>query len=190
MLAWMDLEMPGLDPSRHVIVEIATLITTDELEIVAEGPDLVISATSEQLAQMDDVVRKMHGDSGLLAAIIASDLTVQQAGQAPLEFMKSHVNEAERLPLCGNSIGVDRRFLDRYLPELESHFHYRSIDVSSIKELCRRWYPSLYGKAPKKSGAHRALGDIRESIAELVYYRDNFFRLPPGDASAGAAPGA
>lgn len=184
----MDLEMTGLDPSRHVIVEIATLITNDQLEIIAEGPDLVISATSEQLASMDDFVRKMHSDSGLLREIEASSVTLDQAGETTLEFIKAHAKEPGRVPLCGNSIGVDRRFLDRYLPDLESHFHYRSVDVSTIKELCRRWHPSLYGKAPKKIGAHRALGDIRESIAELVYYRDNFFQLPPEPIASETPP--
>ena len=174
----MDLEMTGLDPSRHVIVEIATIVTNDELEILAEGPDLVVHATETELAEMDDVVLKMHTESGLLDAIRSSTMSLQAAGEATLDFIKLHAPDANRVPLCGNSIGVDRRFLDRYLPQVEAHLHYRSIDVSSIKELCRRWYPSLYGKAPKKAGAHRALGDIRESISELSYYRENFFRLP------------
>lgn len=177
----MDLEMTGLDPARHVIVEIATILTTDELELVAEGPDLVIHAGQTQLAEMDDVVRTMHTESGLLAAVEASTITLEQAGAATLAFLNEHTSAAKRIPLCGNSIGMDRRFLDRYLPEIESYFHYRSIDVSTIKELCRRWRPSLYGKAPRKAGSHRALDDIRESIEELRYYRDHLFSLRPED---------
>ena len=177
----MDLEMTGLDPRRHVIVEIATLVTDDALEFVAEGPDLVVAATDAELGEMDDVVRTMHTSSGLLAAIDSSTITLETAGALTLEFIKQHVPEPNRAPLCGNSIGVDRRFLDRHLPEIEGYLHYRSIDVSTIKELAKRWYPSLYGRAPKKSGAHRALDDIRESVTELAYYRDNFFRLPTAD---------
>jgi oligoribonuclease len=177
----MDLEMTGLEPERHVIVEIATLVTDDNLEILAEGPDLVIGATPEELAQMDDVVQKMHGESGLRDLIEASTLSVAEAGQQTLDFIRQYAKEPGRVPLCGNSIGVDRRFLHRYLPEIDDYLHYRSVDVSTIKELSRRWHPSLYGKAPKKLGSHRALDDIRESVAELAYYRDNFFRLPEID---------
>jgi oligoribonuclease len=189
MLVWMDLEMTGLDPDRHVVVEVATLVTDDNLEIVEEGPDIVVGATDAQLAEMDDVVRKMHTDSGLLDAIRASTTTVEEATALTLGFIKSHVPEPRRVPLCGNSIGVDRRFLRHYLPAVEDHLHYRSIDVSTVKERCKRWYPSLYGRAPKKAGNHRALDDIRESVAELAYYRDNFFRLP-GGSPAPAAPAA
>jgi oligoribonuclease len=174
----MDLEMTGLDPSRHVIVEIATLVTDDELGIVAEGPDLVVAASPEDLAQMDDVVRTMHTESGLLAAITSSTVTLADAGAATLDFIKSQAPEPRRVPLCGNSIGVDRRFLARHLSEIEEYLHYRSIDVSTVKELCKRWHPSLYGHAPKKAGTHRALDDVRESVAELRYYRNNFFKLP------------
>ncbi|HUY29684.1 MAG TPA: oligoribonuclease [Acidimicrobiales bacterium] len=178
MLVWMDLEMTGLEPDRHVVVEVATLVTDDDLQIVAEGPDVVVAASAEQLAEMDDVVRRMHTASGLLDAIATSTTTVEEASAITLEFIRAHVPEPRRVPLCGNSIGVDRRFLRHYLPAVDEHLHYRSIDVSTVKELCKRWYPSLYGRAPKKAGAHRALGDIRESVAELAYYRDNFFRLP------------
>ena len=178
VLAWMDLEMTGLDPSRNVVIEIATLVTDDDLSIVAEGPDLVVAASNEDLERMDAVVRKMHTDSGLLAEIEASTLSLAEAGSKTLEFLREHIPESRRAPLCGNSIGVDRRFLAAQLPELDAYFHYRSIDVSTVKELCKRWYPALYGRAPKKAGAHRALDDIRESVAELRYYRDNFFRLP------------
>ncbi len=179
MLAWMDLEMTGLDPKRHVIVEIATIITDDNLEIIAEGPDLVLHATEAELGEMDDFVTTMHTQSGLLDQIKASTLTLEEAGQQTLDFLKLHIPEAGRVPLCGNSIAMDRRFLDQYLPDVEHYLHYRSIDVSTLKELCKRWYPPLYGKAPQKSGNHRALDDIRESVAELAYYRDNFLQLPP-----------
>ena len=178
VLVWMDLEMTGLDPDRHVIVEIATLVTDDALTIVAEGPDLVVGATEDELSRMDEVVQKMHSESGLLEQIKASTITIEEAGKATLEFIRSHIADPSRVPLCGNSIGVDRRFLRHQLPEVESSLHYRSIDVSTVKELCKRWAPSIYGKAPKKVGSHRALGDIRESVAELAYYRDNFIQLP------------
>lgn len=171
--------MTGLDPKQHVIVEIATLITDDNLEIIAEGPDIVIHASDAQLAQMDEFVTNMHTSSGLLEEIRQSTVTLEAAGQATLEFLKAHIPEAQRVPLCGNSIAMDRRFLDHYLPDIEHFLHYRSIDVSTLKELCKRWYPSVYGKAPQKSGSHRALGDIRESVAELVYYREHFLQLPP-----------
>ena len=170
--------MTGLDPARHTIVEIATLVTDDNLELIAEGPDLVVHATPEQLAGMDDVVRKMHTDSGLLAQIEASTVSLADAGAATLEFLKQHVPEARSVPLCGNSIGTDRRFLAIQLPDVEEYLHYRSVDVSTIKELCRRWYPGSYQSAPKKSGGHRALDDIRESVAELRYYRETVFRPP------------
>ncbi len=186
MLVWMDLEMTGLDPTRHVIVEIATLVTTDDLEIVAEGPDLVVQAADDQLAEMDDVVRVMHTTSGLLEAIKTSTVTLEAAGEATLAFLRQHVPEAKRVPLCGNSIGVDRRFLRHQLPAIDEHLHYRTIDVSTVKELCKRWAPAVYGRAPKKAGAHRALDDIRESVAELAYYRDRLFRLP-GDERMSAA---
>jgi oligoribonuclease len=176
MLVWMDLEMTGLDPDRNAIVEIATLITDDELEIVAEGPDLVIAQPPEALAAMDDVVRDMHTRSGLLEAIAASTTTLDEAGQATLEFIKGHVPEPRSVPLCGNSIGTDRRFLAKHLPAIEDHLHYRSIDVSTIKELSRRWYPGAIAGAPSKSGGHRALDDIRESVAELRYWRSTVFR--------------
>ncbi|HVF32678.1 MAG TPA: oligoribonuclease [Acidimicrobiales bacterium] len=172
----MDLEMTGLDPSRHVIVEIATLITDDSLEIVAEGPDLVIGCEPSALAEMDKVVRSMHGKSGLLAAIEASTVTLDEAGAATLAFVQEHVPEARTVPLCGNSIGTDRRFLATYLPAIEEWLHYRSVDVSTVKELARRWYPEVVAAAPSKAGGHRALDDIRESVAELRYYRDHVFR--------------
>ena len=162
MLAWMDLEMTGLDPARHVIVEIATLLTDDDLRPIAEGPDLVVHATSGQLEHMDDVVRAMHTRSGLLAEIETSGIGLAGAGSRTLAFLRSHVAEPRTVPLCGNSIGTDRRFLAAQLPEVENFLHYRSIDVSSIKELCRRWYPDVLAAAPEKRETHRALDDIRE----------------------------
>lgn len=178
MLVWMDLEMTGLDPASDVIVEIATLITDDDLAIVAEGPDLVVSAPAEKLATMDQVVVDMHTRSGLLEAIKSSTLTLEEAGRHTLAFIKEHVPEPRSVPLCGNSIGTDRRFLAAYLPEIEGHLHYRSIDVSSVKELARRWYPEAVAKAPGKAGGHRAMDDIRESVNELRYYRQAVFRSP------------
>jgi oligoribonuclease len=176
MLVWMDLEMTGLDPAVHTIVEIATLITDDDLDIVAEGPDLVIHQPAEALAVMPDVVRAMHTESGLLQAIERSSLTLAEAGDRTLAFIKAHVPEPHTVPLAGNSIGTDRRFLAVFLPDIEHWLHYRSVDVSSIKELARRWYPGALDGAPSKVGSHRALGDIRESIAELRYYRSTVFR--------------
>jgi oligoribonuclease len=176
MLVWMDLEMTGLDPARHAIVEIATLVTDDDLAVVAEGPDLVVHQPPEVLAGMDDFVRGMHTKSGLLAAIEASELSLAGAGDATLEFIRTHVPEPRSVPLAGNSIGMDRRFLAAYLPEIEEYLHYRSVDVSTIKELCRRWYPDVLTAAPQKAGGHRALDDIRESVEELKYYRSSVFR--------------
>ncbi len=172
--------MTGLEPRRHVIVEIATIITDDHLNVVAEGPDLVIHATPEQLAEMGDFVTEMHTKSGLLPAISASTISVRDAELATLEFMKTHLPEARSVPLCGNSIGTDRRFLEEYMPELENFFHYRNVDVSTLKELARRWHPDVIGAQPEKATTHRALDDIKESIAELVHYRSTLFR--PGGA--------
>ena len=170
--------MTGLQPERHVIVEIATLVTDDELNIVAEGPDLVVAATEEQLAAMDDVVRGMHTRSGLLDAIKTSSMTLDQAGEATLEFLRSQIPDAGTVPLCGNSIGTDRRFLATQLPKVEGYLHYRSVDVSTVKELARRWYPDAVTAAPRKRGSHRAMGDIVESIEELRYYRSAVFKEP------------
>ena len=180
--------MTGLDPTRDVIVEIATLVTDDELNIVAEGPDLVVHATEEQLANMDQVVVGMHTSSGLLEQIRASTTTLEEAGAATLEFLKAHIPEPRSVPLCGNSIGMDRRFLAAYLPEIEDYLHYRSIDVSTIKELARRWYPADLAAFDRKSSAHRAMDDIRESVDELRYWREQVFRqVPPtGDRPATA----
>jgi oligoribonuclease len=176
MLVWMDLEMTGLDHDADVIVEIATIVTDDDLGIVAEGPDLVVHQPPETLARMNDVVRDMHTKSGLLRAIERSTLTLEDAGDQTLAFIVEHCPEPRSVPLAGNSIGTDRRFLARWLPAIEAHLHYRSVDVSTVKELCRRWYPAEYEKRPGKQGSHRALGDIRESIEELRYYRQVAFR--------------
>jgi oligoribonuclease len=194
VLAWLDLEMTGLDPARHVIVEIATLVTDDDLEIVAEGPDIVVAQPPEALAAMDDVVAEMHTRSGLVAGVQASTTTLEAAGTATADFLRQHLPEPRAVPLCGNSIGTDRRFLAAHLPEIEGLLHYRSIDVSTVKELCRRWYPEVLPGAPSKAGVHRALDDIRESVAELRYYRSTVFRAPtaspaPDSSSAPAGPG-
>lgn len=176
MLAWMDLEMTGLDPTADVIVEIATLLTDDDLAVVAEGPDLIVSASPEKLTAMSDVVREMHTRSGLLAAIASSSLSLEEAGKMTLSFLEAHISEPGTVPLCGNSIGMDRRFLAAQLPEIERFFHYRSIDVSTVKELARRWLPDTLAGAPHKHGSHRAMEDIKESVAELAYYRGAVFQ--------------
>jgi oligoribonuclease len=176
MLVWMDLEMTGLDPATNTIVEIATLITDDDLTVVAEGPDVVIQTDPDALSAMGDVVRTMHTRSGLLPEIQASTTTLAEAGQATLDFLRQHIAEAGTVPLCGNSIGTDRRFLAAFLPEIEGFLHYRSVDVSTIKELAKRWYPDVYAAAPRKAGGHRAMDDVRESVAELAYYRGALFK--------------
>ena len=172
----MDLEMTGLDPAKHTIVEIATLLTDDDLNIIAEGPDLVIRASEEQLKAMDDVVREMHTKSGLLDQIRASTITLEEAGAQTLAFLREHITEPGTIPLCGNSIGMDRRFLAVHLNEIEEFLHYRSVDVSTIKELARRWYPEALTLAPRKDAGHRALDDITESVNELRFYREHVFR--------------
>jgi oligoribonuclease len=182
MLAWMDLEMTGLDAGSDAIVEIATLITDDELNIVAEGPDLVIHQSEEVLASMDDVVRRMHTSSGLIEEIRSSEITLTDAGAATMEFLKAHIDKPRTVPLCGNSIGMDRRFLAVHLSEIEEFLHYRSVDVSTIKELARRWYPAELAGLEKKSSAHRAMDDIKESVAELRYWREHVFRRAPDEA--------
>ena len=183
----MDLEMTGLDPARDVIVEIATLVTDDDLQIIAEGPDLVVHQPDDVLATMDAFVVEMHTRSGLLEAIKQSTTSLEEAGAATLEFIKAHAPLASTVPLCGNSIGMDRRFLAAYLPDIENWLHYRSVDVSSVKELVRRWYPAVVAGRPHKAGSHRALDDIRESVDELRYYRDRVF-IPTDAASSGPAP--
>lgn len=176
MLVWIDLEMTGLDPRYEVIVEIASLVTDDDLEIVAEGPDLVVNQPEEVLGRMDPRVRDLHARSGLLENVRRSDLGLNEAGELTLAFIRRHCPEPGVVPLCGNSIGTDRRFLATYLPEIEGHLHYRSIDVSTVKELARRWYPDRFGQQPVKHGGHRAMADIRESVSELRWYREHIFR--------------
>jgi oligoribonuclease len=176
MLVWMDLEMTGLDPARDVIVEIATIVTDDDLAVVAEGPDLVVHQPPEALGAMNDVVREMHAGSGLLDEIERSTVTLADAGARTLEFIRQHVPAPATVPLAGNSIGTDRRFLAVHLPAIENWLHYRSVDVSTIKELVERWYPDVAALRPDKQGRHRALDDIRESIAELRFYREKIFR--------------
>jgi oligoribonuclease len=178
-LAWLDLEMTGLDVARHVIVELAVLVTDANLEPVDAGIDVVVHQPEHALAEMDDFVREMHTRSGLLPAIEASDVSLEQAGARALEYLRGHV-AAGVSPLCGNSIGVDRRFLHSQLPALDEYLHYRSIDVSSLKELCRRWYPDVYRDRPGKKETHRALDDVLESIAELRYYRERMLRPAEG----------
>ena len=178
MLVWMDLEMTGLDHTADVIVEIATLVTDDELNVVAEGPDIAIHHDDDVLMRMDPFVVEMHTRSGLLDAIKTSTTTLDEAGARTLAFIREHAPEPGTVPLCGNSIGTDRRFLAAYLPEIEEFLHYRSVDVSSIKELARRWYPDVLAQRGWKAGTHRALDDIRESLAELQLYRELVFSSP------------
>ena len=182
--------MTGLDPARHVIVEIAVLITDDDLQVLAEGPDLVLSATADELAAMEHVVREMHTRSGLLAAIESSTVSLEDAGRAVLGFLKQHIAEPKTIPLAGNSIGTDRRFLAAYLPEIEEWLHYRSVDVSTVKELCRRWYPEALAEAPGKQTTHRAMDDIKESVAELAYYRRTIFHAGTLEGPAGSTADA
>jgi len=171
----MDLEMTGLEPSRDVILEIATLVTDDDLAVVAEGPDLVVHQPEDALARMGEYVADMHAKSKLTDAVRASTITLDDAGARTLAFIQEYAPEPGVVPLCGNSIGTDRRFLAAHLPAIENWLHYRSVDVSTVKELVRRWYPEVRAGRPRKVGAHRALDDIRESIEELRYYRDKVF---------------
>jgi oligoribonuclease len=187
-LVWLDLEMTGLDIERHTIVEIACIVTDSELKVLDDGIDIVIHQDADALAQMDDFVRKMHTKSGLLPQISASDASVATAQARTLEYVKSHVAAPGSAPLCGNSIGTDRRFLDRYMHDLDTFLHYRSVDVSSLKELCRRWYPAIYQKRPGKSEQHRALDDIRESIEELRFYKEQLFIPAATTATAPSEP--
>ena len=178
-LVWVDLEMTGLDPATEVIIEIAVLVTDAELNPLDEGIDLVIAAPAEKLDAMGPVVRDMHARSGLTLAVKAATTTLAEAEAAALAFVKKHVPAQHTAPLCGSSIATDRSFLAAYMPELDSWLHYRMVDVSSIKELCRRWYPAVYSGMPGKGGGHRALADILESIEELRYYRRTIFVPPP-----------
>ena len=176
-LVWIDLEMTGLSIERDAIIEIATIVTTSDLDVVAEGPVFAVYQSEEQLGVMDEWNVTHHTASGLVKRVRASEVSVLEAEAATLEFVARHVEE-NTSPLCGNSIWQDRRFLARYMPTLEAYFHYRNIDVSSVKELARRWRPDVLAGV-KKTGAHLALDDIRESIEELRHYRESFFRLDP-----------
>jgi oligoribonuclease len=172
-LVWMDLEMTGLDVEDHVILEIATIVTDGELNVLAEGPNIVIHQPEDELQKMDDWCVQHHGASGLTAKVRASKIDTREAELETLEFIKKWVGPREA-PLCGNSIWQDRRFIGAYMRELDAYLHYRIVDVSSIKELTRRWYPTV--KSPGKGASHRALDDIRESIEELRYYREQVFK--------------
>lgn len=178
-MVWIDCEMTGLDLEADALIEVAALVTDSELNILGEGVDVVIRPTDEALAHMPPVVREMHTSSGLLDEL-AEGVTLAEAEAMVLNYIRAHVPEAGKAPLCGNSVGTDRAFLARDMEALESHLHYRIVDVSSVKELARRWYPRAYYNSPRKKGNHRALADIRESIAELKYYRETVFVAAPG----------
>ena len=186
-LVWVDCEMTGLELGSDLLIEVAALVTDSELNVLGEGVDVVIHADEAQLADMVPVVRDMHASSGLTQEVLASAVTLQEAEQLVLAYIKEHVPEARKAPLCGNSIATDRGFLTRDMPELDGWLHYRMVDVSSIKELARRWYPRAYFQAPKKGGGHRALADILESVQELRYYRQAIMVPPPGPTSDEAA---
>lgn len=174
-LIWIDLEMTGLEPATDVIIEIATIVTDSDLNILAEGPTLAIHQSDEIMDNMDEWCTNQHGKSGLTQRVKESSVTEAEAEQATIEFLKQYV-EAGVSPMCGNSIGQDRRFLDKYMPELEAFFHYRNLDVSSLKELAKRWRPEVAAGVVKK-GSHLALDDIRDSIEELKHYREHFIKL-------------
>jgi oligoribonuclease len=180
LLVWIDCEMTGLDLRKDALVEVAALVTDPDLNVLGDGVDLVIHADEEALAGMPEVVSAMHEKSGLTEAARRSTVSLTEAEDQLLEYISSHVTDPRSAPLCGNSIATDRGFLARDMPRLDAHLHYRMIDVSSIKELCRRWYPRAYFGQPAKGLAHRALADIRESIRELEYYRRTIFVPMPG----------
>jgi oligoribonuclease len=184
-LVWIDCEMTGLDIERDALIEIACLVTDGELNLLDEGVDVIIKPPAEALAGMPEIVREMHTTSGLLDEL-PSGITLAEAQDIVLGYVRSHVAEPKKVPLCGNSIATDRWFIARDMPELDAYLHYRMVDVSSIKELARRWYPRTYFASPKKDGGHRALADIRESVQELRYYRAAVFVPQPGPDSATA----
>ncbi|MGD9985995.1 oligoribonuclease [Pseudonocardia sp.] len=189
-LVWIDCEMTGLDLQRDALIEIAVLVTDGDLNVLGDGVDVVIHADEAALAAMPDVVRDMHAHSGLTEEVRRSTVTLGEAEQAVLAYIREHVPDAVSAPLAGNSIATDRGFLARDMPELDAHLHYRMVDVSSIKELCRRWFPRVFYAKPEKGLAHRALADIRESIRELAYYRATLFVSPPGPTSEQAQAAA
>ncbi|MGI8310486.1 oligoribonuclease [Saccharopolyspora hattusasensis] len=182
-LVWIDCEMTGLDLGKDALIEIAALVTDADLNILGEGVDIVIHADEEKLAGMPDVVREMHDRSGLTEEVRRSTVTLEEAEQRVLDYIRQYVPDGRSAPLAGNSIATDRGFISRDMPRLDAHLHYRMVDVSSIKELCRRWYPRIYYAQPEKGLAHRALADIRESIRELAYYRRTAFVPQPGPTS-------
>jgi oligoribonuclease len=184
-LVWIDCEMTGLDIEHDALIEVACLVTDGELNLLDAGIDVIIKPPAEAVDQMSDVVRAMHTTSGLLTGL-AGGVTLAEAAQAVLSYVKQHVAESRKVPLCGNSIATDRWFIARDMPELDAYLHYRMIDVSSIKELARRWYPRAYFASPSKHGGHRALADITESVQELRYYREAVFVPPPGPDSSTA----
>ncbi len=186
MLVWIDCEMTGLDLTADALVEVAVLVTDGELTVLGDGLDLLIAPPTAALAQMRDVVREMHTKSGLLEELKTATLTMAEAEQQALDYVKTHVPVAHKAPLAGNTIGTDRAFLARDMPALEAHVHYRNVDVSSIKELARRWFPRAYYNTPAKNGNHRALADIQESIEELRYYREAIFVPTPGPSTTEA----
>jgi oligoribonuclease len=189
-LVWIDCEMTGLDPVEDVLVEIAVVVTDNELTLLDDGIDILLATDPAKLASMDEVVRDMHTHSGLLTALASATTTLDEAQTQVLDYVRRFVPERRKAPLCGNSIATDRSFLAHYMPELDDHLHYRMVDVSSIKELARRWYPRVYFNAPPKTGGHRALADIIDSINELRYYRSTVFVPLPGpdtDAAKAAA---
>ena len=184
-LVWIDCEMTGLDLARDALIEIACLVTDGELNLLDEGIDEVIKPPPEALDQMADVVRSMHTASGLLN-MLGAGITLAEAQERVLDYVRGYVKEPRKAPLCGNSIATDRAFLARDMPELDAYLHYRMVDVSSIKELARRWYPRTYFASPLKTGGHRALADIKESVRELQYYRQAIFVPEPGPDSVTA----
>jgi oligoribonuclease len=184
-LVWIDCEMTGLDLASDALVEVACVVTDGQLSVLDDGIDVVIKPPAEALDQMPAVVRDMHTASGLLAEL-ASGITLAEAQEQVLGYVRRHVTEPGKVPLCGNTIATDRAFLARDMPELDQYLHYRMIDVSSVKELARRWYPRAYYASPEKHGGHRALADIRESIRELAYYREAIFVPAPGPDTATA----
>jgi oligoribonuclease len=186
-LVWIDCEMTGLDLSKDKLIEIAALVTDSELNILGEGVDIVIHADDDALANMPAVVTDMHAKSGLTDEVRASTVSLEEAEQRVLAYIKEHVPVAGTVPLAGNSIGTDRGFISRDMTALDTYLHYRMIDVSSIKELSRRWYPRIYYGQPPKGLAHRALADIKESIKELQYYRRTAFVAPPGPSTSDIA---
>jgi oligoribonuclease len=188
-LVWIDCEMTGLDLGSDLLIEVAALVTDAELNVLGDGVDVVIGATEEQLARMPDVVRDMHAVSGLTQEVLASTVTLEQAQEQVLAYLKEHV-EPGKAPLCGNSIATDRGFLARDMKELDAFLHYRMVDVSSVKELARRWYPRAYFQSPKKAGGHRALADIQDSVRELAYYRATVFVPAPGQTTEEATAAA